>query len=246
MRIAAISDIHGNMPALEAVLADIARRGADVVVNLGDLLSGPLQPRETAAHLMALQLPTVAGNHERQLLTHQPGRMGASDRFAHEHVTPEQRAWLAALPPTLRLDGNVLLVHGTPTSDLTGWLETVTPAGVRPATHAEALERAGDVRASLLLCGHTHVPRALRLDDGRLVVNPGSVGLQAYDDADPWPHRVENGTPHARYALVERRGADWSVAHVAVAYDWQAAAGLAARHGADGWAHALRTGRMPA
>ncbi|WEF33457.1 metallophosphoesterase family protein [Pseudoduganella chitinolytica] len=245
MRIAAISDIHGNLAALDAVLADIARRGADVVVNLGDLLSGPLQPCATAERLMALDLPTVAGNHERQVLTHAPARMGASDRFASERVTPAQRAWMATLPATLRLGDDVLLVHGTPTSDLTGWLETVTPAGMRPATHAEVLERAGDARAGLLLCGHTHVPRALRLDDGRLVVNPGSVGLQAYDDPEPWPHRMENSTPHARYALVERSGTAWSVSHIAVVYDWDGAAALAERHGAPDWAHALRTGRMP-
>lgn len=245
MRIAAISDIHGNLPALEAVLADIARRGADVIVNLGDLLSGPLQPRETAERLMALDLPTVAGNHERQVLTHAPARMGAADRHANARITPAQRAWLAVLPATLRLGDDVLLVHGTPTSDLTGWLETVTPAGMRPATHAEALERAGDAAASLLLCGHTHVPRALWLDEGRLVVNPGSVGLQAYQDDEPYPHRMENGTPHARYALVERTGAGWTVAHVAVPYDWDGAAVLAQRHGAPDWAHALRTGRMP-
>lgn len=245
MRIAAISDIHGNLPALDAVLADIARRGADVVVNLGDLLSGPLQPCATAERLMALDLPTVAGNHERQVLTHAPERMGAGDRHANERITPAQRAWLAALPATLRLGDDVLLVHGTPTSDLTGWLETVTPAGMRAATHAEAWERAGDAAAGLLLCGHTHVPRALRLDDGRLVVNPGSVGLQAYDDPEPWPHRMANGTPHARYALVERAGSSWTVAHIAVAYDWDGAAALAERHGAADWAYALRTGRMP-
>ncbi|WUR11809.1 metallophosphoesterase family protein [[Empedobacter] haloabium] len=245
MRIAAISDIHGNLPALDAVLADIARRGADVIVDLGDLLSGPLQPRETAERLMALELPTVAGNHERQVLTHAPARMGAADRHANERITPAQRAWLAALPATLRLGDDVLLVHGTPTSDLTGWLETVTPAGMRPATHAEALERAGNAAASLLLCGHTHVPRALRLEDGRLVVNPGSVGLQAYEDGDPYPHRMENGTPHARYAMVERAAGGWTVAHVAVPYDWDGAAALALRHGAPDWAHALRTGRMP-
>jgi predicted phosphodiesterase len=79
MRIAVLSDVHGNLPALDAVTADIAGRDADVVVNLGDLLSGAVQPRETADRLMDLDLPTVAGNHERQLLTLSPDRMSASD-----------------------------------------------------------------------------------------------------------------------------------------------------------------------
>jgi predicted phosphodiesterase len=69
MRIAVVSDIHGNLPALEAVVADIARRGVDAVVNLGDSLSGPLLPLETAQFLMAQSWTHLAGNHERQVLT---------------------------------------------------------------------------------------------------------------------------------------------------------------------------------
>src|SRR4051794_36985237 len=76
MRIAALSDVHGNLAALDAVLADLAGQDVDAVVNLGDLLSGAVQPRETADRLMALGLPTVRGNHERQLLTLSPDRRG--------------------------------------------------------------------------------------------------------------------------------------------------------------------------
>jgi len=245
MRIAVMSDIHGNLLALEAVLADIARRKADVTVNLGDILSGPLWPAETAERLMALDLPTIRGNHERQVLEHDPARMGASDLWAHEHITPAQRAWIGALPASLRLQDDVLLVHGTPGSDLVYWMESVDPGGQRAATYAEVLERAGDAQASLILCGHTHVPRSVLLDDGRLVVNPGSVGLQAYDDDLPYPHKAENGTPHARYAIVERTAGGWAVEQYAVGYDWDAAAAVAQRHGRAEWAFALRTGRMP-
>lgn len=65
MKFAAIADIHGNLLALEAVLADIAQRGIFKIVNLGDLLSGALWPAETADRLQSLNLPTVSGNHER-------------------------------------------------------------------------------------------------------------------------------------------------------------------------------------
>ena len=245
MRIAAVSDIHGNLPALEAVLADIAQRGADVTVNLGDILSGPLQPAATADRLMPLDMPTVAGNHERQVLTHALERMGEADRYAYDNISELHRAWLRSLPSTLRLTPDVLLVHGTPSTDLVYWLESVDERGQRPATYAEVLERAGDAAASLILCGHTHVPRSVQLDDGRLIVNPGSVGLQAYEDVHPHPHRAQNGTPHARYAIVERRGSAWQVEHIAVPYDWHAASAMAAANGRPDWAYALATGRMP-
>ena len=81
MRIAVISDIHGNLLALDAVLADIAREGADVTVNLGDILSGPLEPARTADRLMALDLPTISGNHERQVLTDPEDRTNRTDAF---------------------------------------------------------------------------------------------------------------------------------------------------------------------
>lgn len=244
MRIAAISDIHGNLDALEAVLADIGRRGADLIVNLGDILSGPLWPRETADRLMALDLPTIRGNHERQLLA-DPKGMGASDRHAFEALEPAHLAWIEAMPVQLRPADDILLVHGTPGGDLHYFLETVTEGGLRPATPAEIAARASGAQESLILCGHTHVPRVARLAEGRMVANPGSVGLQAYDDVRPFPHKVEIGTPDAHYAIVERAGSAWTAEIVRVAYDWRPAAALAASRGRPDWAAALATGRLP-
>src|SRR5512144_1920326 len=123
MKLAAISDIHGNLPALDAVLADIASHAVDTIVNLGDILSGPLWVAETADRLMALELPTIAGNHERQLLTLPRERMGAADAFAAARLDERRRAWLAWLPAGLRLADDVLCCHGTPDSDLVYLLE---------------------------------------------------------------------------------------------------------------------------
>jgi len=243
MKIAALSDIHGNLAALEAVLEDIHQRGADLIVNLGDILSGPLQCAETADRLMPLRLPTISGNHERQLLTFEFDRMRVSDQFAYAVLQPEHRAWIGSLPETLRLH-DVLMVHGTPRSDLECFLETVTESGMRKASIAEVEQRAGETDAALILCGHTHVPGALRLSGDRLVVNPGSVGLQAFEDDYPFPYKVETGSPHARYALLESTRGRWSADLLAVSYDWDTAAALAETRSRNDWGRALRTGRV--
>lgn len=245
MKIAVIADIHGNLAALEAVLADLDRHRVDMVVNLGDLLSGPLQPAETANRLMELNVPTLAGNHERQLLTLNLDQMGASDSYTHSCLAERHRAWLATLPTTLWIDRDVFLCHGTPDSDLTYFLETVEPSGAREASDGDVEARAGNVQAALILCGHTHIARSRKISGERLVVNPGSVGLPAYEDDRPFSHVMEAGSPNARYAICSRDSAGhWEAKLTSITYDWEAAAHLADQRGRPDWAVALRTGRM--
>lgn len=239
-RIAILTDIHGNLPAIEAVIADAETQGCTGFANLGDSLSGPLWPAETADLLMDLDWPTIAGNHERQLLTIDRARMGASDAYARDVLNDRHLQWLASLPPTLHLSSDVLLCHGTPTDDLKHFLHTVDNGVVREATDAEMVERAGNRSEALILCGHTHLPRIATLEDGRTIANPGSVGLQAYDDDHPVPYRVEVGDPCARYAIVD----GLAVTLRAIDYDYAAAARRADANGSAGWAVALRTGRM--
>lgn len=243
MRIAFVSDIHGNLPALLAVMADIARRGADRVINLGDSLSGPLLPEETAQVLMAQDWLHLGGNHERQLLDRPIERMGASDAHARARLSKPSLRWIADQQPTHRVDSEVFLCHGSPRSDLEYFLETVTAGGIRLATTEEIGERRVHTTARLIACGHSHLPRALRAPDGCLLLNPGSVGLPGYEDDHGFAHRVENGSPDARYAIAER-GSDgcWSAQLLAVPYDFHAMAELARHHGREDWATPLATG----
>lgn len=245
MRVAVVSDIHGNLPALEAVIADLEQQRVDQVVDLGDLLSGGVQPGETADRLMELDWLTVRGNHERQVLTYPVERMGASDRLAHRVINDQHRTWLAGLPLTLELGKEVLAFHGSPTDDLVYLLETVEPTGARPATVEEVTQRLGDhVNRPLLLCGHTHLQRTMRLPSDALVVNPGSVGYPAYDDDRPHLHVMEAGTPHARYAVVDDTTGHWQAEMRAVTYDWELAAQIAESNDRPEIARALRTGRV--
>jgi hypothetical protein len=215
-------------------------------VNLGDIVSGPLQPRETAELLMGLGLPTIRGNHERQLLALNPADPGSAsgDRYAAERITASQREWLAALPATRWLDDEVFLCHATPASDVDCYLENIREGELIPAPLAQIEERSASCPASLILCGHSHIPRVARTRTGQLIVNPGSVGSQAYRGHHPVPHLLELGSPHARYAIVERARAGWVTELFAIPYDWERAAGLAEAHGRPDYAHALRTGYL--
>lgn len=241
MRLAIVSDIHGNLPALEAVLADARRRGVDGIANLGDSLSGPLLPRETAQFLMAQDWPQLAGNHERQILDDSVAR-STSDAYAHAQLGTAELDWLRSLPPSVALDDDILLCHGTPSSDLVYLLETVDEHGLRMASASEIDERLGGVTAALVVCGHSHVPRAARNARGQLLVNPGSVGVPGYTAHSPRPHVVENGSPDARYAIVERHRGAWQVQLVAVPYDFRPMAELARARGRMQWYYALSTG----
>jgi putative phosphoesterase len=242
MRIAIVADIHGNLAALEAVEADISRHGVDLIVNLGDSLSGPLLPLETAQYLMAAGWLCLAGNHERQILSFQAGHGGPSDEYAHSQLTSKELEWMRALTPSARLSEDVFLCHGTPRSDCEYFLETLDGSTLRLASHEEIAERLGSETAPVVACGHTHVPRALRSALGQLIVNPGSVGLPAYTDDHPVPHAIETGSTDARYAVLERTRAGWQVWHCAVPYDFQSMARLAMKRRRRDWERALMTG----
>lgn len=241
-RVAVIADVHGNVAALQSVIDDIARRGVDLVLNLGDHASGPLWPRETIDVLMRQQSWIhIAGNCDRQMVHQPPATLGASDRFAVDRLTPRQREWLAALPPTATVAGDILLFHGTPSNDSLYLLESVGHGHARLADHSEIEQRLAGARAPVLLCGHSHVPRVVRTETS-LIVNPGSVGLPAYDHDEPEPHVMETGAPDARYAVLEQSGSGWTPILVAVPYDHSRAAAQAERNGRPEWARALRTG----
>ena len=244
MRIAVVADIHGNVRALRAVMDDLREVAADRVINLGDTVSGPLEAAETADVLISLAWTTVRGNHDRQLLDRSEDKMGSSDKAAFAELKSHHKSWLNSLEETVEFEG-LIFCHGTPDNDLVYLTETVEPDGrVRLATRAEVVRRLAGVQVPLVLCAHSHVVRAVALDHGRLVVNPGSVGLPAYIDPEPVAHAMEMGAPHARYAVLDRRktGDPWQVSFRVVAYDWDGASARAAAKGREDWARWIKTG----
>jgi hypothetical protein len=153
--------------------------------------------------------------------------------------------WIRTLTHARPLDAAVFLCHGTPRSDVEPFLDSIEGDHTRPATPDELAARCSLTGPRVIACGHTHIPRVTRSASGQLLVNPGSVGLQAYEDDQPHRYYVENGDAYARYATIEQRGGERHAQIHPVPYEFEPMARLAERNGRPGWAQALRTGTMP-
>jgi len=180
MRIAALYDIHGNLPALEAVVDEAVRDGVDQLVFGGDVILGPM-PRETFEWIAALDLPKafISGNCDRAMLEMLDGETPSAVpvmvhpliRWTGEQLSAPQIAEIRRWPPTLRQSsdsGDVLFVHATPRNDTEIFLKTTDEILVAPIFTATGAAR--------VLCGHTHMPFD-RTIGGVRVVNAGSVGM---------------------------------------------------------------------
>lgn len=217
IRLAVITDVHGNSLALEAVLQDIRRAAPDQVINLGDQVWGQVDPKgayELQSQLAAIE---VRGNNdEKPLLA--ADRLAAPDAayrdWLLQHVSAEELKRLNSLPLTaLAAEGRVLAAHGTPTSAWDNLLWRLADDRLVPREEDEFaadLEQL-DESVEVVVVGHTHRERIVR-SGGRLLVNAGPVAWQ------------QDGDPRARWTLLERRGTDWHVEARRVAYDWFSAA----------------------
>lgn len=211
----------------------MARQSFDAVVCLGDHVSGPIDPAGAAERIMALGAISIRGNHDRWVLD--PSRRAepwSVDVFARECLGAAHLDWLGSLPATASVGDAVFLCHGTPADDEAAWLDnfyngrtTVLPS------EAEVAREAVGIVHPVILCGHTHIARTLRLPDGRLIANPGSVGMQ-----------LVRGTPDAHYAVIEKRRGGWQTMLIGVPYDAEAAARMAEANGYPGWGEAIRFG----
>ncbi len=190
MRIAAIYDIHGNLPALEAVLRDVRAEAVDQIVVGGDVLPGPMS-REALAALLDLDVPVhfIQGNGEREVLAQLDGedsgavpeRFREVMRWVGAQLSSDQRQHLAGWPQTLRLDipglGPVLFCHATPRSD--------TEIFTRLTPEDRLLPIFEPVDTALVICGHTHMPFDRAVGAVR-VVNAGSVGMPFGEPGAYW------------------------------------------------------------
>jgi putative phosphoesterase len=243
VKLAVIADIHGNHLALEAVINDIEQHEVTDIVNLGDCFSGPLTAEKTADILMQHSFPTVRGNHDRYLIEQKRENMGPSDACSYRQLSQAHLDWLRQLPETYIYKDDIFMCHGTPESDSLYWMERVLDNAEIVSNSIDTIEsHAKGINCSLILCGHTHIPRACQLRTGQMLVNPGSVGCPGYDDDQPIYHKMEMGHPNASYAIVEKSDFGWDVTFRQIGYDNMAMSELAQKNGRPEWPNALATG----
>lgn len=205
MRIAVLADIHGNLTALEAVLEDIEKQAPDQIWCGGDL--GWLGPRASECIELVRDAgwPTVKGNTDvwitgdPQTIEDDKERAAAVEIAEAHGVSQDDARWLISLPVGHAGPGSLLMVHGTPDSPFQAPFPSDPPAAFAPY--------AG--KAGLVVFGHVHVPFVRRLEDGTVVVNPGSVGLP-----------LEGAL--ASYMVIDQHGPQWTIQHRQVGFDTDA------------------------
>jgi putative phosphoesterase len=186
-RLGIVTDLHADLEALRAALDHFDKLGVAQVVCAGDVVDGGDQPEDVIALLRDRGIPTVQGNHDRWVLRRHDNGEPEHDGDARKlHLSPGAISWLAGLLKTWRktIEGvRVVVVHGTPLSDM---------AGVYPETGSSELERTLErAEADVLVCGHTHVPLAKHVSGGRLVINAGALWRGA--GADPQAMLLDPG-----------------------------------------------------
>ena len=239
---AIISDIHGNAGALIAVIADIKAKGINKIINLGDHFFGALEPEKVAEILRGNPMHCITGNTDREILekADKDGMPRVLDDLSAESIK-----WLKSLPKTLSIDNIIFACHGTPENDNEYLLEKVTEHGVFVYNDEDLIEKTKHIKERIILCGHSHVNRVMYLSNGKIILNPGSVGLPAYLGNGQYRFAMESMTPHAKYAVITANGDDMNIEQVNCTYDWNEAAKTAREHGNEKVAEFLLHGRMP-
>jgi putative phosphoesterase len=230
MRLGLISDIHGNLPALDAVLEEISKESVDEILCLGDVAVGP-QPAESLERVRELGCPVVLGNWDAYFVRGFPAQQNEIGRQLVEmgewwagHLSAEHREFIDTFVDELKRPG-IVAFHGSPRS-YEDFIYATTP-------DEELVQMLDGTRAPMLAGGHTHFAM-VRHFDGALLVNPGSVGLPfAKQEA------VMRISPWAEYAIVDSTNGHLSVDLRRTAFDVESLLALIRSSGmphADWWA----------
>ncbi|MEH0157268.1 metallophosphoesterase family protein [Limibacter armeniacum] len=244
-RIGIISDIHGNSLALEAVIEDMEKNHVNTILNLGDSLYGPLDPAGTFELISELKMISISGNQDRFILESREfkNKSNATLEFVLETLPEDAFVWLQQLEQVAEWN-KFFLCHGNLQHDDVPLIETFQNGQVHKKDPKTLEEEIMQLKQPIILCGHTHVPHILQLQESKKwVINPGSVGLPAYDDDFPFYHKMESGSPYAKYTILDLEEDEViSISQRNIKYDFEHAALQAEKLNRSDWAYWIRTG----
>jgi putative phosphoesterase len=243
MNIALLGDVHANLPALDAVLADVKKRGVDQIWNIGDFIGYGAYPDEVVKRLRKEGVISIIGNYDLKVLkfpkknkkwqkskTQQKWR---AFKWAYENLSKSSRQYLQKLPKELWLYTSskyILLTHGSPASNEEHLTPDTPDARLRELSAFSASQWEG-TNPDVIICGHSHREFARQVDN-TWFINTGSVG------------RPDDGDPRACYALLQIGKGSFQVNHYRLEYDLAAAvAAIRARNLPEAFAQMLIQGR---
>jgi putative phosphoesterase len=241
-KIAVLSDIHGNFWALKSVLEDINNKGIKTIVNLGDSLYGPLDPDGTFHLLMSQSIISILGNEDSILTENKKNESSdETQEYVLSQLGDEALIWLKNLKKTLTL-GDLFLCHGTPSSYDNYLMHKGTQQGLMIKGINEIEHEINTVQSKVILCGHSHIPKILTTPSGKLIINPGSVGCQAFEITSPFYHAVETNNPYAKYAIVSKKHKQFTIEQIYLSYNWDKASEQAKKNKRNDWAKWIKNG----
>jgi putative phosphoesterase len=234
MKIALLSDIHGNLPALEAVWTDINKNLPDKIYNLGDSLYGPLWPEETAQFLIENKIESVLGNCDEDLLVQEFKNINFESTF--KQLSKSTIEWLRSLKKII-IEDNITAFHASPNHMSQYLIEKLKDGKVEIKLNEEIKKDITGINTKFIACGHSHMARIVSIDN-QIIINAGSVGLPSYTDDVPY-HSMESFNNLAGYVLID----DNKISLNYISYDNIKSAEQAKKNNRPDWYKWLLTGR---
>jgi len=235
MKAALISDIHGNIPALEAVYQSIKEKGISEVFNLGDSLYGPLWPEETACFIKNNNFISIIGNEDEDLIKYP--QKNDTVKYTLSQLSESTISWLKKLP-YFYINNYLTLFHGSPNNIREYFLEKIYNGKIEIKTNEEISKNLGNIKTKYVGFGHSHLERILLIKD-QILINAGSVGLPAFLDDTP-KHKVETYNNYAKYIVLDNKNVEICY----VEYNYKDACKKAIENNRIDWSRYIEYGRV--
>jgi len=235
MRITLISDIHGNIPALEAVYQSIKEKNISEIYNLGDSLYGPLWPEETARFLINNNVKSIMGNEDEILLKGPATK--ETVKYTLSQLSESSLNWVRTLPGFYENEV-ITLFHGTPNNNHEYFLEKISNGMVSIKTDEELSLSVKNIKTKYIGFGHSHLERVLILKE-KILINAGSVGCPAFLDDDPI-HKMETFNNYAKYVIIDSQNTEICN----IEYDYKKSSKRAKENNRDDWSKYIEHGRV--